>query len=198
MAPSCRPRAGTEPCARCGDDRGCRPESRATTRSRDPRPAVGTVIGPRPTRRKRGIEEEADATASLLAIRCGAACLRHLQCVHAVRAEGHQYRISVFGFGLNQKGIFQNRDVGESCFLQILRELVDCESRPIRLLRFNSNRWRGIGRAGCGLAKAVPETASANVRADKSYAWWLLWVAKMVAEIRLSDEIKIVFGRYKS
>jgi hypothetical protein len=73
---------------------------------------------------------------------------RHLQCAHAIRAEGHQYRIAVFGFGLNQEGIFQNLDVGESCFLQVLREFVYCESRLLRL--------RGLAATGgAGLAAPV-------------------------------------------
>jgi hypothetical protein len=53
-----------------------------------------------------------------------------------------------------KKVVFQDLDLGESGFLQILLELLDGQNGPlICLLLFGGIRCRWIGRAGRGLSK---------------------------------------------
>jgi hypothetical protein len=75
------------------------------------------------------------------------------------RTDAHQDRIAIFGFGLNKEGVVQNDDPGKSGLLQILRELLNCESGAVCPFWRGGRLWhrscwrRRRGGAGLGLSK---------------------------------------------
>ena len=56
---------------------------------------------------------------------------RRFHPTHAIRTNGHDYGVTVFGFGLYQEGILQKLHVGETGLLQVLCDLTDGQSRPL-------------------------------------------------------------------